>query len=245
MVDDAIRTGTRHVFEVQKINRNLLEKALEMRCVAYLATVKSELLIQTIFKIDSSKKALRRDFDELMRLQETLRRQALIFENISDGVVITGIDGDIIDCNPSAERIFGYSKKELLGKRPAMLHRPEDACALEEDMAASRADTARQRRSECVFVRKDGTEGISERMVMPLRFHFEERHQILTVWLYNDITEVLTLRGCLPICASCKKIRDDKGYWNQIESYIRDHSEAEFTHSLCPVCAKETLSGIE
>jgi len=46
------------------------------------------------------------------------------------------------------------------------------------------------------------------------------------------------LSGLLPICASCKKIRDDKGYWNQIEAYIRDHSEAEFTHSICPDCVK-------
>ena len=50
--------------------------------------------------------------------------------------------------------------------------------------------------------------------------------------------EIKTLSGLLPICASCKKIRDDKGYWNQIEAYIRDRSEAEFSHSICPKCAK-------
>ncbi len=43
----------------------------------------------------------------------------------------------------------------------------------------------------------------------------------------------------LPICASCKKIRDDKGYWNQIESYIKEHSEADFSHSICPECSKK------
>ena len=51
--------------------------------------------------------------------------------------------------------------------------------------------------------------------------------------------EIKVLRGFLPICASCKKIRDDKGYWNQIESYIRDHSEAQFSHSICPDCVKK------
>ncbi len=51
------------------------------------------------------------------------------------------------------------------------------------------------------------------------------------------LQKVNTLSGMLPICASCKKIRDDKGYWNQIESYIRDHSEAEFTHGICPECS--------
>ena len=50
--------------------------------------------------------------------------------------------------------------------------------------------------------------------------------------------KIKILSGFLPICASCKKIRDDKGYWNQIESYIKKHSEAEFSHSICPECAK-------
>jgi hypothetical protein len=52
------------------------------------------------------------------------------------------------------------------------------------------------------------------------------------------LQEVRILRGFLPICASCKKIRDDNGYWTQMEGYIRDHSEAEFSHSICPDCAK-------
>ncbi len=50
---------------------------------------------------------------------------------------------------------------------------------------------------------------------------------------------IKTLSGLLPICAACKKIRDDKGYWNQIELYVKEHSEAEFTHSLCPECGKK------
>jgi hypothetical protein len=57
--------------------------------------------------------------------------------------------------------------------------------------------------------------------------------------LQEALTMVKPLSGLLPICASCKKIRDDKGYWTQIESYIRDHSEVEFSHSLCPDCLKK------
>ena len=51
------------------------------------------------------------------------------------------------------------------------------------------------------------------------------------------LAKIKKLSGMLPICASCKKIRDDKGYWNQIESYIRKHSEAQFSHGICPECA--------
>jgi len=53
------------------------------------------------------------------------------------------------------------------------------------------------------------------------------------------LAKVNQLSGLLPICSSCKKIRDDKGYWNQIEAYIRDHSEAQFTHSICPECSRK------
>jgi PAS domain S-box-containing protein len=56
--------------------------------------------------------------------------------------------------------------------------------------------------------------------------------------LQDALARVKILSGLLPICANCKKIRDDKGYWNQIEAYIRDHSEADFSHSICPECAK-------
>jgi hypothetical protein len=57
--------------------------------------------------------------------------------------------------------------------------------------------------------------------------------------LQKTLTEVKTLSGLLPICSSCKKIRDDEGYWQQIEEYIRDHSEADFTHGICNECAEE------
>ena len=57
--------------------------------------------------------------------------------------------------------------------------------------------------------------------------------------LQKAYSEVKTLKGMLPICTKCKKIRDDKGYWDQIESYIKKHSEAEFSHSICPECAAE------
>ncbi len=55
--------------------------------------------------------------------------------------------------------------------------------------------------------------------------------------LQEALAKVKALSGLLPICASCKKIRDDKGYWTQVEVYIRDHSEADFSHSICPDCA--------
>ena len=60
--------------------------------------------------------------------------------------------------------------------------------------------------------------------------------------LKDAMTQIKTLKGIIPICAKCKKIRDDKGYWGQVEIYIREHSEAEFSHGICPEC-KEELYG--
>ncbi|HET6485775.1 MAG TPA: hypothetical protein VFH83_05120 [Spirochaetia bacterium] len=57
--------------------------------------------------------------------------------------------------------------------------------------------------------------------------------------LRQALSEVKTLRGLLPICSRCKRIRDDSGYWNRIETYIRDHTDARFTHGICPDCARE------
>ncbi|HWW94873.1 MAG TPA: PAS domain S-box protein, partial [Vicinamibacteria bacterium] len=62
-----------------------------------------------------------------------------------------------------------------------------------------------------------------------------ERERIIAE-LKEALASVKTLRGLIPICASCKKIRDDKGYWSQVEVYVRDRSEAQFSHGICPEC---------
>lgn len=62
--------------------------------------------------------------------------------------------------------------------------------------------------------------------------------------LRQALDEVKTLKGFLPICASCKKIRNDKGYWDDLEDYISKHSEAQFSHGICPDCMKRIYSDI-
>ena len=57
--------------------------------------------------------------------------------------------------------------------------------------------------------------------------------------LRQALDQIKTLRGIVPICASCKKIRDDQGFWNQVEVYVHDHTEADFSHGICPECMKK------
>lgn len=65
-----------------------------------------------------------------------------------------------------------------------------------------------------------------------------EARERLILELQDTLAQVKTLSGLLPICSSCKKIRDDEGYWNQLEAYVQDHSDVVFSHGLCPECAK-------
>jgi DNA-binding NtrC family response regulator len=74
-------------------------------------------------------------------------------------------------------------------------------------------------------------------IIRTLRFAVE-RQRLMTE-LQNALEHVKQLQGLLPICSSCKKIRDDQGYWNRIESYISKHSDARFSHGICPDCIKK------
>lgn len=67
----------------------------------------------------------------------------------------------------------------------------------------------------------------------------EESQKKLIAELETAMSEIKTLTGLIPICASCKKIRDDQGYWQAVEVYIRDRTDAEFSHGICPDCARK------
>lgn len=73
------------------------------------------------------------------------------------------------------------------------------------------------------------------RLYAALQEELKHREQLISD-LQHALGQVKTLRGLLPICAHCKKIRDDRGYWNQIEAYIRSHTDADFSHGICPDC---------
>ena len=77
-----------------------------------------------------------------------------------------------------------------------------------------------------------------ETQVIEMRREEDERKGLVEK-LQQALAQVETLRGILPICSSCKRIRDDNGFWYEIETYIASHSQAEFSHSICPDCEEE------
>ena len=73
----------------------------------------------------------------------------------------------------------------------------------------------------------------------------EWQQQTLISQLEEALAAIKTLKGYIPICASCKKIRDDEGYWNQLEEYISKHTDATFTHGICPACLEQARSEVK
>ena len=127
-----------------------------------------------------------RDITEFKRAEEALRQQALVFDNIHDGVLLTNLEGRIIDWNPGAEYMFGYTKGDMLGKRPEVLNRPDEARMLAREIQETLRHEGRWS-GEVHFVNKDGTQGICEAIVVPLLD--QSGKHIGTVSVNRDITK--------------------------------------------------------
>jgi hypothetical protein len=84
-----------------------------------------------------------------------------------------------------------------------------------------------------------------EKKINYKRKHMEKEREKLIVDLQDAIAQVNTLKGFLPICSNCKKIRDDKDRWKEIEFYLSEHSEVEMTHSICPECARKLYPDLD
>ncbi|MBE9125237.1 MULTISPECIES: response regulator [unclassified Coleofasciculus] len=126
------------------------------------------------------------DISARKRADEALRRQALMFETIYDGVILTDLAGRILDWNPSAERIFGYEKAEMLGKTCGMVYQPEEARILTRQMIDGLMREGRWA-GEIDFIRKDGTRGVCETVIVPLPD--EKGKPIAAIGVNRDITE--------------------------------------------------------
>ena len=90
----------------------------------------------------------------------------------------------------------------------------------------------------------------AELLERSIRYSLERKNaqlkqELLIAELRRAMVKIKTLGGLLPICSNCKRIRDDKGYWKMLESYIKEHSGAEFSHGICPPCMKQLYPGLK
>lgn len=182
-----------------------------------------------------------------------------VFVSAPDGIVVVDQGGRIVLLNSQAEKLFGYRPNELLQQSIEILV-PEQLRRNHQNQRAGFMSAPRLRPMGAELglkgVRKDGTlvpveislspfqtEGV--RLVCCIVRDVTERERIdgekerLLFELWEALGKVKTLSGLLTICASCKKIRDDRGQWKAVEAYIRERSEAAFTHGLCPECMQK------
>jgi PAS domain S-box-containing protein len=178
----------------------------------------------------------------------------LLFENGMDGMMFTAPDGTILDANPAACRMFERSREEMVAAgRAGLMDNTDPQMAV---LLAERQRTGKVH-GELTARRKDGTlfpveissmvfpdaEGHSRTCLIIRdigeRKTAEHERERLIRELQVALAKVKSLSGFLPICASCKKIRDQADKWHVLEVYIRNHTEADFTHGICPDCQKK------
>jgi PAS domain S-box-containing protein len=164
-------------------------------------------------------------------------------------VTLTG-DGTILAVNLTGARLLGVERANLIDRRFGLLVSEADRLAFSTFLGAAFAEESRKHcevslprdENEPLFLRIEAVVSKDRQTCRAAVLDVTERHRAesererLIHDLQTALARVKTLSGLLPICASCKKIRDDSGYWKQVESYIMSHSEATFSHSICPDC---------
>jgi len=196
---------------------------------------------------------------ELLKSRKRAENQAErilgILASISDVFIALDHGLRFIYVNAAAEQIIGTTKRELIGKSvfesfdlfvDAELEQAFRRAVKEQVKVRVESYWAPAARWFQTTAYPAANAGLSVYVSeITLRKQAElERDQLIGT-LQNKLASVKLLNGFLPICAACKKIRDDQGSWHPVESYVRAHSEAEFTHSICPDCIPKFFSEIE
>lgn len=194
---------------------------------------------------------------ELAHSRRELRRLAAVVREARDAIVVFDPRGRIIEWNKGASKIYGWPEATALGMTIGELLPPDRVgeaplllAALAEGRAIESFDTKRLTADGRIIDVSltatplvDGA-GQPEALVVverdiTARKQADKEKITIIKQLQQALAEVKTLRGIIPICMFCKQIRDDKGYWEQVEVYVHKHSEADFSHGICPNCLRE------
>jgi PAS domain S-box-containing protein len=205
-------------------------------------------------------------FAAIRSTEENLRRSEKRFHDIAsslgEGIYLMNEHGQVTFMNSEAERLLGWTESELMNRNvhDVVHNRKSDGTPLAlEDCGMRgviRTGETYYSRDE-MFIRKDGTTFPISVISAPMREdgkiigaisafsdisetkRMEQEQKRLFLELENAVATIKTLRGILPVCASCKKIRDESGSWKEIEVYIGERTDAQFRHGVCPECTKK------
>jgi PAS domain S-box-containing protein len=198
------------------------------------------LLMVGLVGIGIGARRLSKQITKRKQAEEALQESEARFRSLSDaafeGIVIAE-NGRIIEVNSTMSTIFGYSTSELISMSTIDLVAPE---MREKVQGIIMFGYEKLYESKCL--RKDSS-------IFPVEVQakmFTHKGRNVRVTAVRDITErkqaeeeIKKLRGILPLCSYCKKVRDDDGYWEQVDVYIHKYSEADVSHSICPECMKK------
>ncbi|NLH51006.1 MAG: PAS domain S-box protein [Myxococcales bacterium] len=187
--------------------------------------------------------------EKTSELQKSEIRYRRLFESAKDGILILDAEtGMIVDVNPFMMELTGYSHEEFLDKHLWDIGPLKDVLASKVSFEELQSQDY-IRYEDLPLETRDGrvihVEFISnmykvdKRNVIQCNIRDITARKLAEEALQKALDDVRTLRGILPICSNCKKILDDKGQWSQVEVYVRDHTEADFSHGICPDCMKE------
>ncbi len=194
-------------------------------------------------RLESKNRRLESQIDQNIKIQEEVMESERLFRSIFDqagvGVSLTcSKTGRLLKVNRKYCDILGYSVEELEKITFQSITHPDDVGPDLENLNNLRAGKIDSYSMEKRHIGPDGSIIWVHLSVSPT-----SRKRDQHIGIIQDITarklleaEVKTLEGIIPICSGCKKIRDDEGYWNRIESYIQEHSDASFSHGMCPEC---------
>lgn len=219
---------------------------------------RSEELKQTIKELEQQLK--QRELSENSQKKYILLLDVLL-NTIPNPIYYQDSIGVLQGCNLSfadtiigrpREKILGESMKDLytqtdkrlqenLFRQPIESSSKKDALPIQVNIQCADDQNREFLISKAIIVDPVGKFSGSVGVMIDIteRKKAEAQKEKLIKELQESLATVKTLRGLIPICSHCKNIRDDKGYWNQIEGYIQKHSDAQFSHGMCPECSDE------
>jgi PAS domain S-box-containing protein len=174
----------------------------------------------------------------------------LIIEESRDAIVILDRDAKVYEANNQFTHMLGYSREETYQLHAwewdAILSKEQvQELARNVDDVGHHFETKHRRKDGRIIdveLSNTGTTYRGQKLIFCIcrdisdSNKFSREREELIKKLQDSLTEIKTLRGILPLCSFCKKVRDDEGYWEQVDIYIKKHSDADITHSICPEC---------